>query len=152
MIIVLDSGVLGSITNPKAKSGDVKAMTVWAAQMRMAGHTFAIPAIADYETRPELLRGGSLQSITAHSFFCHEAGNLHLSISDTTLEHAAALWAEARNMGKPIAGNDALDEDVILCAQVLEAGFANGGYIVATTNTKHLLLFVVAAEWQNVAP
>jgi hypothetical protein len=41
---------------------------------------------------------------------------------------------------------------MILCAQVLEAGYAAGTYIVATTNTKHLTLFVNAAEWDTITP
>lgn len=127
-------------------------MAVWALQMRTAGHVFAIPAIADYETRRELLRGGSLQSIAAHDLFCRAASNLYLSISDKMLERAADLWAQTRNRGMPTASNDALDGDVILCAQVLEAGFVSGSYIVATTNTKHLSLFVNAEEWQNISP
>lgn len=150
MIVVLDTGVLGSITNPNQKSSDVKAMIAWAGRLRAAGHVFAIPAIADYETRRELLRTGSTKAIAAHDAFCNAAGNLYLSISDAALVEAARLWAQARNMGRQTAANEAIDGDVILCAQVLQARYAPGSYVVATTNTKHLTLFATAAEWHTI--
>ena len=55
MIIVTDSGILGSITNVRPKSPAVAAVKQCAAQMHSAGHAFAVPAIADYETRRELV-------------------------------------------------------------------------------------------------
>ena len=82
--------------------------------------------------------------------FCAAPENICLSISDRVLRRASALWAHARNIGKPTTGDVALDGDVILCALVLEAGYAPGTYVVATTNTKHLSLCVDAAEWQNI--
>ena len=152
MIVVLDSGVLGSITSPHPKSSQVKAIILWAAQLRQAGHTFAIPAIADYETRRELVRQGATKSVAAHDAFCQAPANIYLPISGTVLRRATDLWAHARNTGKPTASDAALDGDVILCAHVLETGYTTGTYRVATTNTKHLNLFVDADEWQNIAP
>ena len=152
MIVVLDTNILGGISNPNARSSDIIAMIGWAADMRQAGHTFAVPAIAVYEIRRELLRNGATNSISALDRFAQTSTNIYLPISDAALTRAAQLWAQARSMGKPTASDNALDGDVILCAQVLEAGFAAGGYIVATTNTKHLSLFVDAAEWQNITP
>jgi hypothetical protein len=152
MIIVTDSGILGSITNPRPKSPDVVAIKQWAVEMHAAGHTFAIPAIADYETRRELLRGGSAQSLIVYDAFCHASQSIYLSINDAVLLRAAELWAQVRNMGKPTTSDKALDGDVILCAQVIEAGYMKGSYVVATTNTKHLTLFVDAAEWQAIKP
>ncbi|MBC8142923.1 MAG: hypothetical protein H7Y38_15980 [Armatimonadetes bacterium] len=152
MIIVLDSGVLGSVTNPNPKSSQVTAIITWAAQMQKAGHTFAIPAIADYETRRELVRQGIVKSIAAHDAFCQVATNIYLPISGAVLRRATDLWAQARNTGKTTASDAALDGDVILCAHVLEAGYTPGTYLVATTNTKHLNLFVDADDWQNITP
>ncbi len=91
MIIVTDSGILGGITNPKPKSPDVIAVKQWALQMHAAGHTFAIPAIADYETRRELLRRGSVKSLIDYEAFCHAPHNIYLSINDAVLLRAAGL-------------------------------------------------------------
>ena len=94
---------------------------------------------------------GASRSLIALDTFCSVPENLYLPISDSTLRHAAQLWASARNAGKPTAAEAALDGDIILCAQVLAAGFAAGDYKVATTNTRHLTQFVDAAEWQSLA-
>lgn len=152
MIVVLDSGVLGDIANPKASSVKVKAVQQWGAQILAAGHTFCIPAIAVYETRRELVRMKATASVAALDAIDAIPPNLYLPITDAVLWRASELWAQARSMGKQTAGNDALDGDVILCAQVLEAGYAPGSYIVATTNVKHLSLFVTADVWQNISP
>lgn len=152
MNVVLDTSVLGGITNPNARSPDILAMISWATTMRQAGHTFVIPAIAVYEIRREHLRNNATNSILALDTFAHARTNLYLPITDAALTKAAHLWAEARNMGRPTAKAEALDGDVILCGQVLEAGYDPNDYIVATTNLKHLSLFVQSAEWQNISP
>jgi hypothetical protein len=152
LIIVLDTGILGGITNPISRSATVKAMTAWAADMRAAGHVFAIPAIADYEVRRELLRGRYADSVAALDTFCTLAANLYLSLTDTALHRAAELWAEVRNEGRPTAKDAALDGDVILMAQVFEAGFAPGSFIVATDNLKHFTGRIPADEWRKITP
>lgn len=150
MIVVLDSGVLGSIANPKAVNADVKALQQWGAEILAAGHVFCIPAIAVYETRRELVRIGATASVAELDALGAIPPNRYLPITDAVLLRASELWAQARNLGRPTAKEAALDGDVILCAQVLEAGFAPGDYVVATTNTKHLTLFVNAAEWHSI--
>lgn len=62
------------------------------------------------------------------------------------------LWGQTRRTGVPTASDDALDGDVILCAQVQSLGVSPADYVVATTNTRHLTLFVNAVEWQNITP
>ena len=63
---------------------------------------------------------------------------------------AAELWAAVRRQGKPTADHHALDVDVILAAQVLTGGFADGTFIVATANVEHLSRFVPAEEWSKI--
>lgn len=63
---------------------------------------------------------------------------------------AAELWAEARKKGKPTADNKALDGDVILASQAILVANLGHEVIVATTNKKHLCLFVDAKEWQEI--
>jgi hypothetical protein len=64
----------------------------------------------------------------------------------------AVLWGLTRRTGVPTAGDDAVDGDVILCAQVRSLGLDSADYVVATTNTRHLALFVNAVEWQHITP
>ncbi|MCP2731874.1 hypothetical protein [Limnofasciculus baicalensis] len=63
---------------------------------------------------------------------------------------SAELWASARKQGKPTADNKALDGDVILASQAILVSNYGHEVIVATTNIKHLSLFVDAREWQNI--
>ncbi len=61
-LIVLDSGPLGMVTNPKAK-GVPLACQLWLKSLLRRGERVAIPEIADYEVRRELLRAGLLRSL-----------------------------------------------------------------------------------------
>jgi hypothetical protein len=56
-VIILDTGPLGLLTNPK-KTQEPRAITHWALAMMTAGHRLIVPAIADYEVRRELERVG----------------------------------------------------------------------------------------------
>jgi hypothetical protein len=46
LVVFLDSGPLGLLTNPKLPPATVAILT-WAKSMRAAGHRFLVPAIAD---------------------------------------------------------------------------------------------------------
>ena len=63
---------------------------------------------------------------------------------------AAEFWSQARQMGRPTASDKALDGDVILAAQAALLKNDNNQVIVATTNVKHLSLFVDAREWKLI--
>ena len=91
MIIPLDSGVLGSICNPKPQSETVKAMQRWGVQMLAAGHIFAIPSICVYETRRELVRREDAVSVAALDTFCFTPPNIYLPISELVLQRASEL-------------------------------------------------------------
>ena len=52
--------------------------------------------------------------------------------------------------GTPTADVHALDIDVILAAQVLSSGMDLSSTVVATSNVKHLSLFVPVAEWSSI--
>ena len=45
-VIILDTGPLGLLTNPK-KTPETRAITRWALDMMTAGHRLVVPAIAD---------------------------------------------------------------------------------------------------------
>jgi hypothetical protein len=57
MIVLLDAGPLGMITNPKSSSEN-EACKNWLASHAYNGVEVVIPEIADYEVRRELLRAG----------------------------------------------------------------------------------------------
>lgn len=147
--IILDSGPLGMVTNPRAKSDTTKACNQWLDQMIQSGHTIAIPEIADYEVRRELLRTQNFKSIEQLDRFKQTA--IYLRITTEIMLYSAQLWAMARQSGQPTAHSQALDGDVILAAQVALSFPADVETIVATTNVAHIARFVRADLWSNIS-
>ena len=149
MIVLLDAGPLGMITNPRATPENQRCRQ-WLEALLAGGMRVAIPEIADYEVRRELLRAGRLRGIA------------HLDRAKTTLEYvpittaamlqAADFWAQARQQGQPTAPDLALDGDVILAAQALLLAQQGDPVVIATTNVGHLSGFVPAQRWQDIQP
>jgi predicted nucleic acid-binding protein len=147
-IIVLDSSPLGMVTNPRAKSADCQACKEWLRSMLAQGIVVVVPEIIDYEVRRELIRANRLASIRQLDQLLDLA--LYLPITTEAMRRAARLWAVVRQTGQPTAHPQALDGDVILAAQTIEA-FGNApGVIVATSNVSHLSRFVVSAHWRDI--
>lgn len=55
MLVLLDTSIVGLITNPRA-SKTSEACSEWLEALLVQGHDVAIPEIVDYELRRELLR------------------------------------------------------------------------------------------------
>ena len=146
-LILLDSGPLGMVTNPKAK-GLPLACQQWLKTLLKRGERFAIPEIADYEVRRELLRANLLKSV-------HRLDHLtqtleYIPIQTDTMLLAASLWAEVRKTGQPTADAKAIDGDVILAAQAQILANEMTTVIIATTNVGHLSRFATALSWQDI--
>lgn len=146
-LILLDSGPLGMVIHPKAKGISLECQ-LWLKSLLRRGEKIAIPEIADYEVRRELLRAGLSRSP-------HRLDNLKLTleyipIRTETMLLASRLWAEARRTGKPTADDKALDGDVILCAQARLLGDETTEIMVATTNVAHLSRFITALDWRSI--
>lgn len=121
----------------------------WLTDCERAGAIILVCAIAYYETLREIERRGATAQRTRLVSYCFQPGRL-VPLNTGHLEAAALLWAQSRNTGTPLASDDALDGDTILCAQVRILGLDTADYVVATTNTKHLSAWVNAKEWQNI--
>jgi predicted nucleic acid-binding protein len=146
-LILLDSGPLGMVTNPKA-TGIPLDCQLWLKFLLRRGEKVAIPEISDYEVRRELLRAGLLRSL-------RRLDNLkqtldYVPIQTATMLLAAELWAEARKTGQPTADPKALDGDVILSAQARLLDGEATEVVVATTNVAHLSRFITAMDWQAI--
>ena len=61
-LILLDSGPLGMVTNPKAIGLPLDCQ-LWLKSLLRRGERVVIPEIADYEVRRELIRAGLLKSL-----------------------------------------------------------------------------------------
>jgi hypothetical protein len=62
-IILLDTGIVGIITNPKSSSIDAQECKQWFKQFLEQGEIFMLPEIVDYEVRRELLRANKYQGL-----------------------------------------------------------------------------------------
>lgn len=148
MLLVLDSGPLGVLSNPVVNRLTRRAQE-WALDHERAGDELAIPEIADYEIRRELLRAGMASSVARLNELC--AGLTYLPLTTPVMHDAAMLWAEARKAGRPTAHPHALDGDVILAAQARSAQAAYGREtVVVTTNVEHLARYTDARLWSDI--
>lgn len=145
--VVLDSGPLGLLAHTRATTQTL-ACRIWLTALVAAERTVIIPEIADYEVRRELLR---LKRNRAVERLDRLAAQLHyLPLSTPAMHKAAALWAAARQIGQPTAGDKTIDADMILIGQALTIGRLD--VVVATTNVGHLGRYVPAEHWQNIRP
>jgi predicted nucleic acid-binding protein len=146
MYLVLDSGVLGRLCHPNARSN--REVAEWLGRFVAEQEepvTVCIPQISDYELRRKLLHLIGKSQATATSIRRLDdfiARSLFLPLDIPTMKHAAQLWADARLAGRPTAGPGSLDGDVILAAQALQV---DG--IVATENARHLGRYVRTCNW-----
>ena len=145
--IILDSGPLGLITNPK-QSPESLACAQWLQNHLTAGNRVIIPEISDYEVRRELLRANKIKGIARLDGLAKLTE--YLPLKTTAMRQAAQLWAQARQQGQPTAGDKTIDGDMILVAQAITLGVSD--VVIATTNIGHLSRFITAELWQNILP
>ena len=146
-LLVLDTGVLGMATNPKVAPTTIECHQWIKAQLQQ-GKYLVIPEIADYELRRELLRANKIRGLARLDALKTTA--LYLPITTQTMLKAAEFWAIARKQGKSTADEKALDGDVILAAQTFFLSQKGHHAVIATTNPKHLELFVTAKHWHQI--
>lgn len=147
LIVLLDSGPLGMVTNPRASFLNAKC-NQWLDDLLIKGTEVTIPEIADYEVRRELLRANKNLGLTRLNAL--KARIDYLPLTTETMLQAAEFWAQARQMGKPTATDAALDGDVILAAQAYCLSVKGYNPVIATTNVRHLSLFAKAQEWHTI--
>ncbi|MEQ8383287.1 MAG: nuclease [Coleofasciculus sp. A1-SPW-01] len=146
-VIVLDTGPLGLVTNPKLSAESV-ACAQWLQAHITRGSRVLIPEIADYEVRRELLRASKRKGVARLDDLAKAFE--YLPITTTTMRQAAQLWAQARQQGQPTAGDKTIDGDMILIAQAMTLAIPD--VVIATTNVGHLSRFIAAELWQNITP
>ena len=145
--MLLDTGVLGLLTNPNATAQTMACKRRFS-QMSARGVRFILPGIADYELRREYIRANMTQSLSLLDKL--KAQLRYEPIDDAVMLRVAQHWADARQMGKPTAPDPALDGDMILCAFATLLADSGQRVTIATTNTKHLTLFADARTWPTI--
>lgn len=148
MIVLLDAGPLGMITNPKSYPEN-EACKEWLAKLVSKGVNIVIPEIADYEVRRELLRAGKDRGLGRLEAL---KGMLEYApITTPVMLKAAQFWATARRLGRQSADDASLDADMILAAQAATLDREGDEAVIATTNVRHLALFASARVWHDVS-
>ncbi len=160
-IVYLDTGPLGLACHSRpVENRESRDIQVWLEKALAKRIRVIIPAVADYEVRRELVRNGSADSIAKldliesglHPNF---PGVVYLPLADAALRRGAELWALARNKGYATAGDQALDGDVLIAAQVLENAGAMSRFTIATGNAKDLARYVGSRRarlWTDILP
>jgi predicted nucleic acid-binding protein len=146
-VVLLDTGPLGLATNPRRSSQSV-ACAQWLQSLVSSGVRVLLPEIADYEVRRALLRANKENGLARLDALARLLE--YLPLTTTAMRQAARFWAQARQQGRPTAGDQALDGDVILAAQAVTLGVSD--VVVATTNVGHLSRFVSAEPWHTIRP
>jgi predicted nucleic acid-binding protein len=144
-VILLDTGPLGLITNPKMSPTSL-ACAQWLQDRVTEGKRVIIPEIADYEVRRELIRANKTRGIARLNALASLIE--YLPITTAAMRKAAQLWAQARQQGQPTAGDKNIDGDMILIAQASSLEIAD--LVIVTTNVGHLSRFIAADLWQNI--
>ena len=156
MIVLLDSGVLGLLCSPirdisQPEISEVYQCKKWLESL-LARSVFVVTSeISDYEVRRELIRIKSEGLETLDNL-----KNVFdfLPVTTEVLTKAAEFWAEARQNHIPTAEDKNIDADMIISAQwsILCEEYPGQGVFVATTNLKHLQIFVGenALEWRDI--
>lgn len=153
IIVLLDSGPLGLVTNPK-ESAESLACKNWLRQLSEDKHQALVPAITDYEVRRELKLYGKMNGLRNLDALVAAIG--YVPLTPQALWLASDLWAQMRQTGLPTADRFALDADVILAAQArtLDTGFwemPGAEVIIATSNVGHLARLAEARLWRDIS-
>src|SRR5687768_1874315 len=104
MVILLDTGPLGLVTNPRM-SAEALFCTRWLQSELRHDLRVLVPEIADYEVRRDLLRADKYAGLQRLDVLKVEIG--YLPITTAVMLTAADHWARARRQGRPTAAPDA---------------------------------------------
>ena len=95
LIVLLDSGPLGLITNPR-RTVEVIACEEWMARIVAAGATVCVPEVIDYEVRRELIHARKVNGLARLDLFVGAEPDRYIAITTDAMRLAAELWAQAR--------------------------------------------------------
>lgn len=143
-VVLLDAGPLGMVTHPRPTA----AALAWLRTLRANALTIAVPEIADYEVRRELVLQGKTRGLNRLDQF--NSAVLYAPPTTATMRDAADLWAQMRRQGTPTAAPAALDGDVILAAQARALMAVGHPVIVVTTNVAYLARLVPTKLWSDI--
>lgn len=146
MRLVVDTGVLGRLCNPRRFSQ--LSREIERISLEAPGTELIVPEVVDYELRRKLLHLSQYASDPTKQTASRKAlmrldklGVIlgRAAVTESVAREAAQLWAEARGEGRSTAHEQSLDIDVIVAAHCkLEQAE------VLTLNKKHLERYGIA--------
>lgn len=146
--VLLDAGPLGLVTNTNPRNPEAVQCAQWLQSLLSSGIRVCIPEVSDYEVRRSLIKIDSKKSINKldqlNSVLDYQP------ITTLAMHQAAEFWARARKQGNPTADDKALDGDMVLVGQASEILQKGDNVIIATTNVKHIELFMDARQWNDI--
>lgn len=145
--VLLDSGPTGLITNP-ADSLETVECRRWMQQLIAHDIVVALPEIADYEIRRELLRARKPRGL--RSLDRLKDSTRYLALDTTIMLQAAVFWALARQQGRPTARENDIDRDMILAVTAWAVSQTGDTATIATTSVRHVSLFADARLWSGI--
>lgn len=153
MIVFIDSGVLGILTNPN-NIDEANECKQWLYGLLAKGVYICSSDLCDYEVRRSLIlashRKPEIRGIQNLDNFREVI--TFLEPTSVLLKQASSVWASARIQGIPTANEKNLDVDIIICThyQMLQEEFPGRYIVIATTNVKHLSRFAEAKVWRSI--
>ena len=148
-MVVLDAGPLGMLTNPAGSPLNADCRQ-WVERVLLRGDGVAVPEIADYEVRRELLRASKVEGLARLNSLRMLPAFVYLPLTTAAMDRAAEFWARARREHRPTASDSALDADVIFAAQAAVPAERRHNVVIATTNPVHLARLAPAALWTDL--
>ncbi len=98
LIVLLDAGPLGLVTNPR-ESDETREAALWLRSLPSRDARVIVPEIADYEVRRELIRANRNEGLRRLDALKRTAE--YIAISTDTMLLAAEFWATARRRENP---------------------------------------------------
>ncbi|MFB2835611.1 nuclease [Floridanema evergladense] len=148
LLIILDTGILGLLTNPKCSKAQLRCKNWFRKITENKQIEITTSEICDYELRRELIRCKKHEGLKRLNEFRDTFGCLE--VTRDVLDKAAQLWAWARETNQATAHDESIDADVILSAQsIILSSEYNKSSIIATTNTKHLDRYTPSLHWEE---
>lgn len=156
MIVILDTSVLGLITNRNTASNEVNNSQRWLSLLLARSAYIVTSDLCDYEHRRGLIlasmTGGDSSGIKKLNQLRQDKTIDFLPVTSEVLLVAAEKWATAQTSNLPTTDKKRIDVDIILSAQwqLLNEQFPGRRVVIATTNIRHFSRFTDCQNWQNI--
>lgn len=150
MIVLLDTGPLGMITNANKKNPEAVQSKEWIKQLLRKRVLVYVAEIAYYESRRKHIQLKNKEGVERLDNFVNSPSIGYAPITTEIIVKASELWGWARLTGQQTAHDEAIDADVILAATAIIMALEGEYVVIATTNDRHLARYTPAKKWTDI--